>query len=281
MLKMRAFFASALFLCAAVAPALADPVDLSATLSVNFLTGYHVEAGTRYRVAEAPLPIGAADARYRRIALHLEALPPVTFGYSGNPADIQSTRLSLVTATVRYFVHGGTYVGAGTTVYNQNTDRGTQDTPPIVRSEDDSSRVAGARFEIGDSRRLAARTTLETVFSLAPAMHGLEDDQHTTSIVPGPPYPTSTTSCEDSNVYGYIECIVRGPAYRGLPERASQIDTSATLVRRFRHGSLIAGVRYLNYSAAYALAGSRDNKAPADRNAGFMPLIAYRWEALR
>jgi hypothetical protein len=277
MMKMRAFFASAVFLCASAAPVLADPIDLSATLSVNFLTGYHVEAGTRYRVAEAPLPIAAADARYRRVALHLEALPPVTFGYTGNPANIQSTRLSLVTASARFFVRGGTFVGIGSTVYNQNTDRGTLGSPPVLSSEDDSSRIAGARFEIGDTRALAPRTTLETVFSLAPVMHGLEDDEHTTIVNPGPPYPTNIYSCEDSNVHGYIECVFNGPAARGLPERASQIDTSATLVHRFRHGSLIAGVRYLNYAAAYALTGNRANKAVADRNAGFMPLIGYRW----
>jgi len=275
MVKLRALFTVVVLFCVSASVARADPIDLTATASINFLDGNHIESAAQDRVL-APLPLVALDARERRVAIHLEALPPVTFAYSPNAAGTKSTRLSLFTSTVRYTIAGGTFAGAGVTIYDQNTDRGSLTSRFATLSADEYSRVAGARFELGNERLLAAHTTLATVFALSPVMNGLDQDVATTHLTP-PGFPPSTYTCAFANVYGSLACIsTRAPIAHGLPERAGQIDTSATLVRRLRHGDLIVGVRYLNYVARYELAGNAANLSLADRNVGFMPLIAYR-----
>ena len=280
MVKLRALCTVVVLFCASAGVVRAEPIDLSATASINFLDGYHIESTAQDRALGA-LPLVALDARERRVAIHLETLPPVTFGYSPNASGTKSTRLSLLTSTVRYTIAPGTFAGVGVTIYNQNTDRGTLSSPFESRSEDEYSRVAGARFELGNVRRLAARTTLATIFAVNPVMNGLDQDVETTHLTP-PGFPPSTYTCAFANVYGSLACIsTRARIAHGLPERAGQIDTSATLVRRLRHGDVIVGFRYLNYVARYELAGNATNLSLADRNVGFMPLIAYRLRARR
>lgn len=278
MRSLRTFLLAVSFSCVLVEPAAAEPLDLSVTTSVNFLEGYHFEGNSEYRVAFAPLPLVALDARYRHVDAHVESLPPVTFGYTGNPQGIASTRLSLITATARYVFGDGTYVGAGTTVYNQATNRGSSDDGTFFRSEEDSSRVTGARFEIGNRRRVGSKLTLESVFALNPVMHGVEREMLTTTYIEPPPFGGQFTfQCVESFVRGYVECLSTRQRPAGLAERASQIDTGATLTRPLGRGYLSIGVRYLNYGASYQFSGNVANNILADRNAGFMPLISYRY----
>ena len=57
------------------------------------------------------------------------------------------------------------------------------------------------------------------------------------------------------------------------PENAAQVDLAARFSHRLsKHGALLYGLRYLNYSARY-------DDFPgqlADRNVGFAPQLGYR-----
>jgi hypothetical protein len=243
--------AVAALLVASASPSFADPIQTSLTLSVNPLTGEHVSGGDIDRVDFAPLPLAEIESRWHGTSIHVEGLPSVTFGYGSNPDGAQSTRLSIVNATVRQSIGAGWFVGVGQTIYNQRTDYGEQSgyryyayglaATYIYGDEIQDSRVTGLRLEVGREVHWGA-TSLAFDAAFNPAMHGVQYTEFANLSLPD-------------------------------PEAAAQTDLSLRIGHRLsRHGELFYGLRYLNYTAHYVAPGN----PLSDRNVGFAPTIAYR-----
>jgi hypothetical protein len=250
-----------------LAPAAADPVRATLTLTLNPLDGQHeVDGGQHDTLDFAPLPLGELTLRHRDDSLRIEGLPPVTFGYGGSSVGAQSTRLSIVNATYRRSFRGGWFAGIGQTVYNQMTDYGDAEGAfaytrgslyvPIDGAEAQYSRMTGMRLELGRSAR-RGRTSFEYWAAVNPRMRGVQYTRIPTFVsfcaAPCVP-PTHTLTFAD-------------------PENAAQVDLAARVAHRIsRNSELLLGLRYLNYSAHY-------DDYPgqiADRNVGFAPTIGIR-----
>lgn len=243
---LRIVCAVVIFVLSALASAHAEPIALQASLSLNFLDGKH-DTGTGIdRLNFVPLPLADVDARYRHTTLHVEGLPAITFGYGSSAAGQQYTHLSIINVVLRQSSRAGYFVGAGQTIYNQQTFY-----PPSqgLGVESQASRVTGARFEAGLVRPVTSKATVECVFALNPFMRGLER----TALRPAMPAGDLLN-----------------------PERAVQVDIAVRLITQLGRGALITGVRYLNYASRYDSRAARENGLLADRNVGVMPLIGYR-----
>jgi hypothetical protein len=249
------------------APASADPFEASLTLSINLLNGQHnIGDGEADRIILGLLPLAELDLRDGRESIHLEGLPAVTFGYASNPDGAQATRLSLINATFRHALGRGWFVGFGQTVYNQSTYYGAEYGERFYAysiasvfadgAETQYSRVTGPRLEVGRSF-VRGRNRVEVVVGVNPSMHGVQYTQ----------VATGEFTCSFSGA-----CVQYVPTYAN-PEGAAQTDFSLRVARRTsRHGELLYGLRYLNYSAHYVAPLS----PLSDRNVGFAPVIAYR-----
>lgn len=248
----RAFAAFLLIAALAGGSASADPVAVSADVTINVLHGEHETGNGIERIGAAPLPLFAADARYRHTSLHAEALPGITFGY-GNVDE--STHLALLNLALRQQL-GSSYLGIGQTLYNQTTSYETGNVFLVQGSvERQWSRVTGLRFEAGTAFALAPRTRFEVNLAVNPRMNGIEFSRVHDAFVNGT----------------FVDVDLADP------EHAEQVDMNIRVVRRTRGGEMIAGVRYLNYSSHYVAAGTPADGSLADRNAGIMPQIGYRF----
>jgi len=264
---------AALFSWAAAA-ARAEPLDATLGVTVNALSGSHqVNGGRSDKLTLAPLPLAELTLRSGAESVRFEGLPPVTFGYNSAGDGAQSTRLSILNATYRHTFAGGWYVGAGETIYNQFTTylpvngnffyrRGLVN-EPIDGSEAQYSRVTGMRFEAGRAFRLG-RDRIEYGAAANPRMRGIQYTR----------IPTFLLTCgrfSGSNAAGG-GCMQVVDTFAD-PENGSQVDLSARVAHRVsKHGELLYGVRYLNYTAHY-------DDFPgqlADRNVGFAPTLGYR-----
>jgi len=265
----RAAVIAAALLSWTAAAASGEPVETSLSVTVNALDGRHeVNGGESDRLNFAPLPLGELTVRRGADSVRLEGLPPVTFGYS-NLGNAMATRLSIVNATLRHTFAGGWFAGVGQTVYNQYTNYGSGNgnfvyqrgflTIPINGDESQYSRVTGARFELGHAFQLGPER-LEISAAANPHMHGVQYTR-----IPG-----SLTTCQFTTT-GYA-CVQSVETFSD-PENAAQVDLAARFTHRLsKHGSLLYGLRYLNYSARY-------DDFPgqlADRNVGFAPQLGYR-----
>jgi hypothetical protein len=235
--------------CLFAVPAVADTVDVSSSITLNFLDGKHDTATSIDRLTFVPLPLLDLDARMARTAVHLEGVPPLTFAYGNAIGGRQQTQLSIINATLRQEIGGGAFVGVGQTIYNQRTTYPPPAAAPDILSvAAQSSRVTGIRYEVGLRARIARPTRIEFVAALNPSMHGLEYTAFDAAAPIGP-LPN--------------------------PERAVQVDTSLRFVTALHRGALVYGLRYLNYASQYAVRGPQKGSL-ADRNVGFMPLAGYR-----
>jgi len=224
----------------------ADPLTVTGALTVNFLDGTHNTGQTVDALRFAPLPLAELNVSAQRTMLHLESFPAVSFSY-GDGSQQQTTRLSIINATLRRSFAGGFFVGAGQTVYNQLTAyQPSQDRFSLISAQ--SSRVTGARFEAGIVCALPRAARIEYVFGVNPVMRGVQ-----------------RTAFAD---------ILRAPQ-DAAPERAEQIDTSVRWLRPAGPGAVIIGLRYLNYASRYDVRGPA-NGVLADRNAGILPLVGYQ-----
>lgn len=252
--------------------AAADPVVTSFALTFNALDGQHVINGsTTARFDFVPLPLAELTLRHRRDELHLEGLPPVAFSYTtGSGIGATTTRLSIANATYRRGIRGGWWLGAGVTLYNQHTTYasqsgtiytrfGTNGRPssiyPIAGSEEQFSRVSGARFELGRGWRIGS-TTLEASAALNPVLHAVQ-----WTYVPTPAqFPCTPPACSPNPTFAD-------------PERGSQLDLGVRVARPVRsRGLFLYGLRYLHYSAHY----EAEPGLLADRNLGIAPLVGYQ-----
>ncbi len=258
-LRHSAAAMAALFLCATL-PALADPIVTTAGITLNFLDGSHqINGGTTAKLNFVPLPLGEITVRHRDDSIRLEGLPPVAFSYQGGGLiGLQTTRLSIVNATYRRSFAGGWFVGIGQTLYNQHTTYASVNNAiyqrftinqifPIVGSEEQYSRVTGARYEVGREWHVGTSgTRIEASVAYNPAMHGV---QYTF-------IPTGTAF---------------NPTFAD-PENASQLDIAVRASHPFGRGELVYGVRYLHYISRYV----DDPGQLADRNVGIAPVLGYR-----
>ena len=270
---VRCVAATVAFLAACIRAASADPIETSAMVTVNALTGQHqIGNSTRHSFTLLPLPLGEVTLRSGTESLRVEGIPPATFSYKsvgGSGAD--ATRLSIANATVRHSFAGGWFGGAGQTIYNQFTNyasvtngvyysRGTH-VDHLDGSEGQYSRVTGARFELG---RIFVRghDRVEVFGAVNPRMRGVQYTR----------VPTSVTSCGFGTAGGSCSNVNIVNTYAD-PENASQVDITVRIGHGVAKGSeLVYGLRYLNYTAHYdAFPGLL-----ADRNVGFAPLLGYR-----
>ena len=263
---------TAAFFSLAAAAACAEPLEASLSITVNALSGKHeVDGGHSDHFGFLPLPLGELTLRRGRESLRIEGLPPITFGYSTTGDGALATRLSIINATYRHTFSGGWFVGAGQTVYNQFTtylpvngdlfyERGFN-SEPINGSEVQYSRVTGARFEAGRTLELG-RDRIDLSAAVNPRMRGIQYTR----------IPTFITQCSFSSNGTSSSCTQLVQTFAD-PENASQVDLSARVAHRVsKHGELLYGLRYLNYSAHY---DDFPGKI-ADRNVGFAPVLGYR-----
>ncbi len=254
----------------------ADPIETSFALTINPLDGEHaVTNGGVDRINFAPLPLGELVVRSGSNSLRIEGLPPVALRYGGSGAGASDTSLSIINATFRHALTGGWFVGAGQTLYNQTTSYAFSDDTfvyrrgytvlPIFGRERQYSRVTGPRIEIGNISRLRG-ATLEVSVAANIRMHGVQYTYIPYRVYACPPY----------NVGGPPPgpCVpLAKNATFADPENAGQIDISARIAHRIsRHGELLYGFRYLNFTSHY-------DDFPgqlADRDVGFAPVIGYR-----
>jgi hypothetical protein len=265
-----ALMTAALFSWAA-GTAWAEPLETTLSVTVNALSGKHeIDGGHSDKLSFAPLPLGELTLRSGTESLRLEGLPPVTFGYNAAGDGALATRLSILNATYRHTFAGGWFVGAGQTVYNQFTSyvpvngnffyrRGSV-VQPINGSEAQYSRVTGARFEVGRTLRFA-RDSVDVSAAVNPRMRGIQFTR----------IPTFLSACQFSS-NGQGSCVQLVDTFAD-PENASQVDVSARVAHRIsKHGEVLYGLRYLNYTAHY---DDFPGKI-ADRNVGFAPVLGYR-----
>jgi hypothetical protein len=267
-LGRAAVLTAALFSWSAAA-ACAEPVETTLSVTVNALSGAHqVNGGHSDQLNFAPLPLAELIVRRGSESLRVEGLPPITFGYGSAGDGASATRLSIINATYRHAFGGGWFAGAGETIYNQFTtyapvhgtfvyERGGA-VESIDGAEAQYSRVTGMRFEAG--RALTrGRERIEYSAAVNARMRGIQYTQ----------IPTFSFVC--SGTPSRV-CSRRIDTFAD-PENASQVDVAVRAGHRIsKHGELLYGVRYLNYTAHY-------DDFPgqlADRNVGFAPLLGYR-----
>lgn len=259
---------TALFFACGTVCARAEGIETTVAVSVDALSGDHeVSRGTRDKLVFAPLPLAEITFRRGAQSLRVEGLPPITFGYLSKDPSTETTRLSILNATLRSDVGRGFFVGIGTTVYNQRTDYGSRTNEylirdgayiPITGELSESSRVTGARFEIGQSVAIG-NNRLEYDAAVNPRMHGI-DYTHLNPTFVSCQFTSAGTTCYPPSVFAD-------------GENASQIDVMARLAHRVsKHGELLVGLRYLNYVARYDAAPGQ----LADRNVGYAPSLGYR-----
>ena len=220
----------------------ADPVTASAGVTINALTGKHDTGTSVERLTLLPAPIGEIEVRNSRYALRLEGLPPVRGGVHD-----ETTTLSLLNATARAFAPGGVfYAGVAETLYNQQTVGGPN--ANVQPNQTHASRVTGFRIEGGAVVPLRRNDRLELNLAVNPKMHGI----------------VYTTYTYNDATYANAES-------------ATQLDVSARRVLQRGRVEFIYGVRYINYSARYEMAGAPYDGGLSDRNVGVLPLAGIRY----
>jgi len=213
--------------CVLSAPALADPV-VNATLgaTVDPVFGQHVEPGGTTNFAGLPLVTVEGSARYGNTELYAEGLPPVVPLTSTGTLGTLSTRLGFLFSTARWYLDGRhVSIGLGETLYHQVTTR----TPS---GEIDRSDIAGLRYELRGIESYG-KSTFTLSLEATPVMRG-----------------------------GVRVALDGEQAFDG--ERAAQTELRLRDdIRIAKNVDLLAGVRYINFAAAYLAGGGL-----ADRNTG-------------
>jgi hypothetical protein len=189
-------------------------------------TENHVEPGNNAN-ANLPIPFAVLDARFKRVEVTGEWVPPMTAS-SNSTVGIHSIRLSYFDGSVRYWLGNRVSwgVGLGQTLWNQQTEY------LYYPGQYDASRGVGMRYELGNAMPVFKRDQIETILAVSPTMHA------TLSYTFGLP----------------------GYAAPPVSEQASQTDVQVALVQPTRRWRFKYGVRYLNMSAKF------DNGSFADAN---------------
>lgn len=262
----------ALGLCAGAIPV--RGAQVVAGITSAFTTGTHQERQGRDTIPLLPLPLITLRVPLHRFEIDAEGMPPigpVPYRSLYNNTS-QSTKLSYAHASLRYALTPRLSVGIGETLYNQRTTYeqvevihgyiggpGFNTTPMTFtqrRTETDSSRVPGLRFEARAEWPAGKRSWFAAEFAVTPSMHAivLAEDRFegsiATSIPITQPRPWSL--------------------HFALPETGSEVDASMTIGRPLGRYTLLYGVRYVNYIAHFDRSG-----ALADRNSLVLPFIGF------
>jgi hypothetical protein len=228
-------------------PAAADPSSTTVGITLNPIAGgYHESFNDTIALPPIPVPFLEASHRFSNFEITAYGLPPtVPIPYTDAIQSTAALRLTILDATFRVWDKRGRFgIGAGETIYNQTTHYDVAVDVPDT-DEIQYSRVVGAHYE------LIARTplhggTLEASLRYAPVLLG-----------------TQTTT------YG------NGAPTHFDPERGEQIDTTVRYVHRAGpRGETVAGVRYVNYTAAYDVPA----RPLSDRNCGLLVTFGYLWK---
>jgi hypothetical protein len=223
--------------------------------------GSHVEAGASTAITGLPAPLLFVKQRIRRVEIYAEGLS--TLGQidfkNPVPASPQSTNLSYLRGSLRYYsANGRYYAGIGAVDINQRTlyvpTTTTLSGYVGTGTETDASHLAGARYEIGAAIPFR-KTRVAVNFSVVPNLQAALTQALIGAAVPilntGVPFTFDTSQT--------------------APERGSEVDMSVSLEHTFRHSVLGYGVRNINYSAKFA------NGNLADRNVFLIPFVSLAW----
>jgi hypothetical protein len=223
--------------------------------------GSHIEAGASTAIAGLPAPLLFVKQRTRRVEIYAEGLSTLGQIVFRNPvpASPQSTTLSYLRASLRYYTANGRYyAGIGVVDINQRTlyvpTTTTLSGYVGTGTETDASHLAGARYEVGAS--LPFRSTRVAVnFSAVPNLQATLTQSLIGAAVPilspGVPFTFDASTIS--------------------PEHGSEVDMSVTVEHRFRHSVLGYGLRNINYSAKFS------NGNLADRNVFLIPFVSLAW----
>ncbi|MDP9016776.1 MAG: hypothetical protein M3N19_00455 [Candidatus Eremiobacteraeota bacterium] len=220
-------------------------------LTANLAHGVHAEETATAQFAVLPFPILSIRHRSKRLELFAESLVPIgpirfIGGTVGQP---QSSQLGYLSGVLRYYTaNGRLYVGAGASEIVQRTVyvpfEFTHGSFHVTDGEIDTSRLAGARYEVGallaDSPSHRIRVSLAALPSIRATLN-----EH------------AFTAGSINHSHDFF-----------IPEHASLVDTSISIERTFHnHVSLVYGVRYVNVSAAF------EDGSLADRNRFVAPFV--------
>jgi hypothetical protein len=216
-----------LALCALATPAVADPAT-SATVGVTIdpVFGQHVEPGGTTNFDGLPLLTIEGSTRYGNAELYAEGLPPVAPLTSSGTLGSLSTTLGFLFSSARWYLDGRhVSLGVGETLYHQVTTRSPS-------GEIDRSDIAGLRYELRGIESYG-KSTFTLSLEATPVMRG-----------------------------GVRVSLNGEQAFDG--ERAAQMEMRLRDdLRIAKHVDVLAGVRYINYAAAYV-----SDAGLADRNTG-------------
>lgn len=224
----------------------ADQLSTDLALTLNpIVGGVHESFNDLTHLPPVPIPLLELRTRYGPFEVDLGGLPPLASVRSDNTRQGRtSTRLSVFEGVARVWdpLHRFSF-GIGQTLYNQSTHY--LDPVEIAGTgETQFSRVTGIHYQAGYGAPFA-RGRIEAEFNYAPAMLGTQYTLYDVGYHPG----------------------------RADPERAEQIDTAVRYVRGSGlRGEFIVGLRYINYTAQYAMPGG----GLSDRNVGLLPVFGYR-----
>jgi hypothetical protein len=223
-----------------------DPFQTTIGISLNPVAGgYHESFDDVISLPPVPVPLLEASQRLGPFELAGYGLPPtVAIPYTDAIQGSTALRLTIFDASLRLW--GPKHriaIEAGETIYNQTTAYATADFYAGT-DERQYSRIAGAHY--GVVAHLPFRSGYFEIESRdAPVLLGTQ-----------------------VSTYG------NGAPSRFDPERGEQIDEDVRFIRRAgTHSELVAGVRYVNFTAAYDVPG----RPLSDRNCAVLPSIGYRF----
>jgi hypothetical protein len=247
----RSLVACALAVCAfsvsSATAARADGPGGALGLTLNpIATGVHESFNDTIHLPPIPVPLLEGNAHVANFEITGYGLPPVVaVPYTDRIQGPTLLRLSVFDGTFRVWNGGHHFaVGIGETIYNQSTHYQIADTFTTSGGERQYSRIAGAHYEL--AARIPFRSgTLQASLRYAPVLIG-----------------TQVSTYDD----GYPS--------RFDPERGDQVDGDIQYVRHIsRHYDMLLGIRYVNFTAAYAV----PSKPLSDRNAALLPAFGYLW----
>ncbi len=200
------------------------------------LAGVHKDvAGTQYGAGGGAFV--EVTARAKRLQVHFEGFPVVSIPQRASAYYGQATpAIGILDYSVGYAVTPRIRVGLGQTVINQRT-------PLPNLSQVVTSRLAGARYELGYSQPLHRNRFIEALFA-------------------------GSTNLTGADVYVYSDGVTPTVVKQ---ERASAIDGTIELGFVHPKSEFLIGVRVINFSAKY----TATNEA-GDRNAGVGLVLEWR-----
>lgn len=222
---------AALSLCA---PVRASAGETTVGLTLNPTFGTHAEASGSETLPVVPVPLFSVGHREGRASIFLEGVPPIgPVPLSGGDA----TTLSVFDGAFRYAVSGRSWLGLGETIFNQKT-------VGAASAEIQASRVVGTRYEAGTTLWASGPQGIDLQLAVSPSMRGTIITTHRFGPLLGLSYDVHD------------------------PEQGSLLDAQARWSRTRGAVVLSAGLRWINYTAAYAATGSI-----ADRNHILAPFV--------